>query len=290
VIHIQDIWPESVTQSSLAPHGAAGTLMDRTLSTLMRGIYRSAAGIAVIAPSMRDLIVERGADPAKVRIVLNWTNESLFHPVDATESARHEIGHRGRCTIMHAGNIGSFENIEDTIRAAAAVDQSGQIDLVLVGTGFEEHSARELTRQLGAGNIRFLGRRPASEMAALYAAADYQLVTRRDLPIFHSTIPSKLPSALSCGSPVVVSVPGDASRIVERGGAGVSCPPDDWRALADRFLQAAALSPAERADMARRARETYQSQMSMQIGVDRLEDMLRTAADGDRPSRGNSDG
>jgi colanic acid biosynthesis glycosyl transferase WcaI len=278
VLHVQDIWPESVTQSSMAPQGAAGALMHSALSTTMRWMYRSAAGIAVIAPSMRDSTVERGADPAKVRVVLNWTDESLFRPVDATESARRKIGHRGRCTIMHAGNIGSFENIGDAIRAAAAVEQSGQVDLVLAGWGFEEHSARALAHQLGANNVRFLGHRPRSEMAALYSAADYQLVSRLNLPIFQSTIPSKLQAALACGSPVVVSVPGDCAQIVERGGAGLSCPPEDWRALADRFLQAAALSPDDRAGMARRARETYEARMSMRIGVDQLEDMLRTAA------------
>jgi glycosyltransferase involved in cell wall biosynthesis len=278
VLHVQDVWPESVTQSSMAPHGVAGRLMHRALSATMRGVYRTAASVAVIAPSMRDLVVERGADPAKVGVVFNWTDESLFRPVVATESARREIGHRGRCTVMHAGNIGPFQNIEGMVRAAAAVEQSGQVDLVLVGSGIEESAAQALTKRLGAGNIRFLGRRPPSEMAALYSAAEYQLVSLLNLPIFRGTIPSKLQAALSCGSPVVVSAPGDCARLVERSGVGLCCPPEDWRALADRFLQAATLPPGARADMARRARENYQAQMSMRAGVDRLEDMLRSAA------------
>jgi glycosyltransferase involved in cell wall biosynthesis len=115
-------------------------------------------------------------------------------------------------------------------------------------------------------------------MAALYGAADYQLVSLRDLPIFHGTIPSKLQAALSCGSPVVVSAAGDCARLVERNRVGLSCPPEDWRALAARFREAAALSPIDRADMARRARESYESQMSRQAGVDQLEDMLVEAA------------
>jgi glycosyltransferase involved in cell wall biosynthesis len=288
VIHLQDIWPESVTQSTLAPGGRTNALMYRTLSAAMRWVYRRAAGIAVIAPSMGDLLVERGADPDKIGVVLNWADESFFRPVEVTESARREIGYRGRTTIMHAGNIGAFENIEATIRAAAA--QAGEIDLVFVGTGISEQSARDLVTELGANNIRFLGRRPPSEMAPLYAAADYQLVTRRDLPIFQCTIPSKLAAALACSSPVVVSVPGDCSRIVEDAGAGLSCPPDDWQALADQFLKAASLSPEDRTSMAKRARETYESQMSMRIGVDELENMLRTAADNARRSRRKSDG
>ena len=278
VIHVQDLWPESVTASSMAPSGMAGRLTDRLLHATMRRVYQMAASIAVIAPTMRDMVIDRGAHPDHVRVVLNWADEQLFRPVAATEAARRQIGHRDRCTIMYAGAMGHFQNLQDSIRAAAAVEATGQVDLVLLGSGVGEASARELTGRLGTGNVRFLGRRPAADMADLYAAADYQLVTLRDLPIFNGTIPSKLPAALSCGSPVVVSVPGDCAALVERSGVGLACPPEDWRALADRFLRAAAISPADRAAMSRRARDCYAAQMSKRAGVDQLEDMLMDAA------------
>jgi glycosyltransferase involved in cell wall biosynthesis len=278
VIHVQDIWPEWVTASSMVPSGVTGRLTDRLLHAAMRRVYRMASAIAVTAPSMRDLIIDRGGDPTRTRVVLNWADEALFRPVEATEAARAQLGHRDRCTIMYAGTIGQFQNIDDSIRAAAAVAHTGKVDLVLAGSGVQEASARALTDRLGAGNVRFLGRLPGCDMAPLYAAADYQLVTLRDLPIFRATIPSKLPAALSCGSPVVVAAAGDCAALVEHGGLGLACPPGDWRALAGRFAEAAALSPAERAAMARRSRQTYQARMSKTAGVDQLEDMLVEAA------------
>lgn len=278
VLHVQDIWPESVTASTMTPTGRKGKAIHNLIGSAMRRLYASATSVAVIAPSMRDLVVERGADPDKVRVVLNWTDESLFRPVSATDQTRQAIGHRGRCTVMHAGNIGPFQNIADAIRAAAAVERSGQIDLVLVGSGTEEAAARELAARLGAGNIRFLGRRDPSEMAALYGAADYQLVSLRDLPILRGTIPSKLQAALSCGSPVITSAPGDCARLVESTGAGLACPAENWQMLAAGFLRAASMLPTERADMAKRARHAYETHMSKRAGVDQLEDMLVTAA------------
>ena len=280
VIHLQDLWPESVTASSMAPAGVTGRVVDRILHAAMRRVYRMASSIAVISPSMRDLVVERGADPARVRVVLNWADEAIFRPVDATASARRQLGHRNRCTVMYAGAMGEFQNIDDSVRAAAAVESTGEVDLVLVGSGVAEASARSLATELGAGNVRFLGRRPAEQMPALYAAADYQVVTLRNLPIFHATIPSKLQAALACGSPVVVSVPGDAAALVENAGIGFACPPENWRALADRFLQAVKTSPADRAEMGRRARDCYLSRMSQRAGVDQLEEMLTGAAHG----------
>lgn len=285
VIHVQDIWPESVTESSMAPKGYAGRMIDRTLHAAMRRVYQAAAGVAVIAPTMRDMVLARGADPDTTQVVLNWADETLFHPIGATEAARTDIGYRDRCTVMYAGTMGPFQNIEATVRAAAALRDSHQLDLVLVGSGIAEQSARALAEQLDATNVRFLGRRPAADMAALYGAADYQLVTLRNLPIFRGTIPSKLQAALACGSPVVVSVPGDCAALVENNGVGLACPPDDWQALADRLAQAAKVPPAERAEMGHRARRVYEAQMSRTAGIDQLEDMLREASTHRRSKR-----
>jgi glycosyltransferase involved in cell wall biosynthesis len=278
VIHVQDIWPESVTASSMAPQGAAGRAIDRILHATMRRIYRSASAVAVIAPSMRDLVVARGAAEDKVSTILNWTDESLFRPVESTDKARSEIGHRDRCTIMYAGAMGPFQNIEASVRAAASLNGEGEVDLVLAGSGIAEKAARDLVDELGATNVRFIGRKPLAEMATLYNAAAYQLVSLRDLPIFRSTIPSKLQAALACGLPVIVSVPGDCAALVEDHGVGFACPPDDWRLLAERFRQAAKLPADEHRQMADRARKVYEAQMSRQAGVDQLENLLIEAA------------
>lgn len=276
VVHLQDIWPESVTCSSMVPAGNAGRLIGATLHAAMRRVYRLATSIAVIAPAMRDIVVTRGADPSRVRVVLNWADESLFRPVEATPAARERIGHRQRCTIMYAGTMGPFQNIEDSVRAAAAVRD--HVDLVLAGSGIGEAAARDLSTGLGTDNVRFLGRLPMADMAALYAAADYQLVTLKDLPVFRGVIPSKLAAALSCGSPVVTSVAGDCATIVESHDIGLACPPGDWRSLADRFHRAAALPAPDRAAMGRRALDCYRTRMSQQAGIGLLEEMLREAA------------
>ncbi|GIG91696.1 glycosyltransferase family 4 protein [Plantactinospora endophytica] len=278
VLHVQDMWPESVTASSMTPTGGVGRLIERTLAGTMRRLYRSATAIAVISPSMAELVVARGADPGKVRVVLNWTDEELFRPVPATAAARATLGHRGRCTVMFAGNMGPFQRIETAIRAAHLA--ADRVDLVLVGSGTGAESARRLAADLGATNVRFLGRRRPEEMTDLYAAADYQLVCLRDLPGLRGTVPSKLQAALACGAPVIVSAAGDAARLVESTGVGLVCPPEDPTALAVRFAEAATLSPATRTALGRRAREVYQERMSLRVGADQIEDLLTKTAAG----------
>ncbi|MEV4656125.1 glycosyltransferase family 4 protein [Micromonospora sp. NPDC049301] len=276
VLHVHDLWPESVVQSGMAPTGRAGRSLERTLDALMRRTYRLADAIVVISPTMAERAVARGADPDRVRVVWNWTDDALFRPVPATDDARAALGHRGRCTVMFAGNIGLLQGIETAIRAAAAARD--QLDLVLVGSGAGEDAARRLAADLGADNVRFVGRRPPEQMAELYAAADWQLICLRDVPAVRAAVPSKLQAALACGVPVIASLGGDAAALVHSTGIGLTCPPEDSQALADRFVEAAALPVDVRREMGRRARHVYQERMSLRVGVDQFEDILTKAA------------
>jgi glycosyltransferase involved in cell wall biosynthesis len=280
VLHVQDVWPDWAPASGVAPNGRAGRMLSDGVATTMRRVYGAASGIAVIAPSMRELVVARGADETKVRTVLNWTDERLFRPTPTSRAARQAIGYRGRRTVMHAGTMGPSQRVETAIRAAAQVGD--QLDLVLVGSGSEERRARELATELGATNVRFLGQHPPAEMPALYSAAEYQLVLLRDLPALRGTVPPKLQAALSSGTPVVASAGGDTADLVERTRVGLSCPPEDWRALADRFALAAVIPEGARVEMAQRARDSYLQRMSMRTGVDEIERMLVAAVEGAR--------
>ncbi|GIJ52273.1 glycosyltransferase WbuB [Virgisporangium aliadipatigenens] len=278
VLHVQDIWPDSVTLSPMSPGGRSGRVVHQALSATMRRVYRAAHSIAVIAPSMKELLVERGADPEKVHVVLNWADERLFHPAPTTGAARRELGGYSRRVVVFAGNLGAFQGLETAVRAAAAAEHVAPIDLVIIGSGTAEASLRRLVADLGAGNIRFLGRRSPEQMAPLYAAADFQLVCLRDLDIFRGTVPSKLQAALACGAPVIVAVPGDAANIVNEAGCGLVAPPEDWKVLANRFIEAGTMRGGRWAEMAHAARETYTRRMSLRVGVGRLEALLTAAA------------
>ncbi|MDG4781516.1 glycosyltransferase family 4 protein [Micromonospora sp. WMMD961] len=270
VLHVQDVWTRDGAEEAGEDRWAA------RMGSAMTRIYRAAARIAVAAPSMRDLVVAAGADPTRVREVLNWTDERIFHPVTPGAAARRLVRRDGRCVVMHAGTIGARQGLETAVRAAAALDRT--MDLVLVGSGADERRVRGLAADLGADNVRFVERRSPVDMPELYAAADYQLVMLRDLPELRGTVPGKLQAALSCAAPVVASAGGDTAELVERARAGLSCPPEDWAALADRFWLAATIPAPTRTEMGRRGRSAYLREMSLPAGVDRIERLLHEAA------------
>ncbi|MEU2666280.1 glycosyltransferase family 4 protein [Micromonospora sp. DT46] len=272
VVHVQDVWAED------EPVGAENGRWAGRIAAAMARVYRAADGIAVAAPSLRDRVVAAGVDPARVRVVLNWTDERIFHPARPSRAAHRLVRRDERCVVMHAGTIGARQGLETAVRAAAALDHT--VDLVLVGSGADERRVRGLAADLRAENVRFVERRSPPDMPDLYAAADYQLVMLRDLPELRSTLPAKLQAAFSCAVPVVASAGGDTADLVERARAGLSCPPGDWASLADRFWLAATIPPPARADMGRRGREAYLREMSMSAGVERIERLLYEAAAG----------
>ncbi|MDO3705376.1 glycosyltransferase family 4 protein [Micromonospora sp. C28SCA-DRY-2] len=266
VLHVPDVCARD------EPGAADGGGWTARISAAMARTYRAADAIAVAAPSLRDTVVAAGADPARVRVVLNWTDERIFHPARPSPAAQRLVRRDGRCVVMHAGTIGNRQGLETAVRAAAALD--GTMDLVLVGSGAQERRVRGLAAELRADNVRFVERRSPLDMPDLYAAADYQLVMLRDLPELRGTVPAKLQAAFSCAAPVVASAGGDTAELVERARAGLSCPPEDWAALADRFWLAATIPPPARVDMGRRGREAYLREMSLGAGVDRIEGLL----------------
>ncbi|MEU8013168.1 glycosyltransferase family 4 protein [Micromonospora parva] len=270
VLHVQDVWARDGVDERGEGRWTA------RLGAAMTRIYRTAARIAVAAPSMRDLVVAAGAEPDRVRMVLNWTDERIFHPATPGAAARQLVRRDGRCVVMHAGTIGARQGLETAVRAAAALDRT--MDLVLVGSGAQERRVRGLAAELGAENVRFLERRSPVDMPELYAAADYQLVMLRDLPELRGTVPGKLQAALSCAAPVIASAGGDTAELVERARAGLSCPPEDWAALADRFWLAATIPPPTRTEMGRRGRAAYLREMALPAGVDQIERLLHEAA------------
>ncbi|SCL27326.1 glycosyltransferase family 4 protein [Micromonospora inyonensis] len=269
LLHVQDVRPRGELPGEPGGEGTAAVL---------RRLLRGADAVAVSAPSMRDIVAVAGADPARMRLVLPWADERIFRPVRPSPAARRLVGGTGRCVVMHADAIGERQRLETAVRAAAAVPD--RMDLVLVGSGADEPRIRGLVADWGVRNVRFVDGASTVTMADLYAAADYQLVALRDLPELRGVVPATLPAAFSCAVPVIAAAAGDTATMVERARAGLSCPPEDPTALADRFWLAAAIGVEARTGMGQRGREAYQRHMSLRAGVDRIEQLLYDVAAG----------
>lgn len=272
LLHVQDLWPESVTESALVTGGRIARAMAGIMTPFLRLAYRHADGVLAIAPTMQKLLVERGARPEHTEVVFNWADESRTHSSDDDERT-------GTTSVVYAGNIGPLQDLETAVAAASMVSDLDGFTLTIVGSGVAEESVRAAVERSGATNVRILGRVPNEEMGAVYASSDFQLVTLRDLPIFRGTVPSKVSASLWEGIPLITNVAGDVTSIVSENGLGVTCEPVGARALADAFRLAHRMSGADRAEAKARCREFYLDNMSLRQGVDAVESALRATSE-----------
>ena len=281
VMLIQDLWPDTVIESGFLRPGRVLSAMTRGLHAFCGASYRRASQVAVTSPGMADILIDRGVPAARVSVVPNWVDETVFRPVDRDKALAHRLGIDG-FVVMYAGSLGDLQGLDTVVKAAALLRDLSDVQFVFVGSGVAEPRLRAAAE--GLDNVVFLGRQPVDRMTDMMAISDVQLISLKDLPLFHSTLPSKVQAALASGRVVLGSVPGDAGRLIDRSGAGVAVAPEDERALADAVRRLHALEPRERVAMGNAGRQFYLDHFSERVGSATLADLLQRAVSRGTPS------
>lgn len=279
VLMIQDMWPQSVMASAFLPTAKAKRV-EKALHRYCDAMYRMAASVTVTSPGMTELIAERGVDRRKIVVVPNWADESHFQPVEPRRDVTAEFAGLRPFTVMYAGNLGDVQGLEVVVEAADLLRDHREIGFVLVGEGVAEPMLRSQVHERHLDNVRFVAAQPVERMASVLALGDVQLVTLRHLPIFESTLPSKVQATLAAGRPIIGAVEGDAAEVIRLSGAGTVVPPGSPDELARAVLNASRAPATDLQEQGRRGREYYEHTMSQQSGTSRLIDLLQSAADG----------
>lgn len=267
---IQDLWPDSVTESGFLSRRLS-TGVGRALTHYCDWTYRRAAGIGVISPGMKSILVERGVLPSKIHLTPNWMPGGGT-PTRAEKSLlRRNLGLPAGRLFMYAGNMGDLQGLDNLVEGFCDVPEA---KLVLVGGGVRQTALAQLVRERGARNVTFHGAQSVEKIGDYIAASDVQLVSLKDTPLLRATCPSKVQSSLAANRPILAHAAGDVADVVSASGSGVSCRPGDRfgavRAI-ERFLE---MSETELERMGQKAGETYRSNFAPDIGAERLEAML----------------
>lgn len=276
VLHIQDLWPDSVVGSSMVSSRVWVRLATHILNLWLTSVYRGAAEVIVIAPSMRDLLVNRGVNPQKVRVIGNWADENV--PARLSSPNRDLSS---PLVLVYAGNIGDMQDLETAVRAVASLEP-GTVKLIVVGEGTQLKSLQQLVLELETDAVEFKPPVSPQEIHSVYANAHMSLIPLKNLPAFEGTIPSKFQGSLRNGLPIVTTVRGDTTRLVREYELGFGSPPEDEAALRDVLKKAASISPEDLEKMSVRARKCYRQNFAFTAGAAALSVALTQAAEAGR--------
>ncbi|QEG42979.1 glycosyltransferase family 4 protein [Roseimaritima ulvae] len=273
VYEIQDMWPETLKATGMVSNPRILAVVGR----FAKWVYRRAAAIRVISPGFRQNLIGKGVPQEKVHVISNWVDTDCYRPVAPDAALAESKGLAGKFNVMFAGTLGLAQALETVVDAAALLQGSGDsqdIQFVFVGDGAALEALQQRTTEKGLNNVRFLGRQPSGKMADFYALADVLLIHLADDPLFRITIPHKTFAYLASAKPILAAVEGDVADVVTAADAGVSCPPCNAEALADRVRELHQLPAETLAAMGQKGRKAAINRYSRQALVDEVSQML----------------
>jgi len=196
---IQDLSGAGAKQSGLR----GGALISKIAHAVEASALHGADSLVVVSSAMRDVVIRLGLEPKKVNQILNYSARSIDSVYKA--AARKKFGWaEGEFVVIHSGNMGAKQDLENVMKAANALEQISAIKIYLVGHGNQEN----LLKQMCAGrkNISVMGAVSDEDYSALLSAADLLLVNERSTQL-EMSLPSKLTSYLYSERPVLAAVP-----------------------------------------------------------------------------------
>lgn len=235
VMEVRDLWPESI----LAVQAMNDNRVIRGLKGLAHFLYSHATRIVTVGQGYRQEIHERyGIALDRMDVVPNGIDTELFVPGPRDNEVRREYGWGDKFVVLYVGTHGMAHALHIVIDAADALAERTDILFALVGEGAEKEKLRRIAGEKSLTNVQFIDHQPKERVPLFYSACDVGLVPLRNTPLFQSVLPSKIFEYLGMAKPILLSVDGEARKLVEDGQAGWYVPPEDAPALCEAVLHA----------------------------------------------------
>lgn len=227
---VQDVYSKGVVET-----GALDGRSARLTAQLESAVLRSADGVAVIHSRLGEALLDIGVTPERTAVIRNWTHIKGDVSAQSDVSARQSFGWRpDEIVVLHTGNMGAKQGLENVIAAAKLATESGRADqpvrFVLVGDGNQRRAL--VSQAVGIGSVDMIEPLPAAKFRAALDAADVLLINERP-GVGSMAVPSKLTSYFIAGKPILAATDagsGSACEIIASG-AGCVVPPGDPKAL-----------------------------------------------------------
>jgi glycosyltransferase involved in cell wall biosynthesis len=267
---VQDLWPASIS----AAGGIDNKLILGAIDWLTKLVYRNCEKILVQSKAFIPYILKQDIEKSKLIYYPNST-ESYYQVKEPTLEKLNQLP-KGKI-LMFAGNIGEAQSFDTLLKAAVLLKEDFiEVHWVILGEGRMKNFVQSKIVEFKLeSNFHLLGAFPSTEMPSFFSCADALIVSLKKDPIFSYTIPSKVQSYLACGKPIITSLDGEGSRIVEESNAGFISPSEDPIALANTIKKFLDLTVEEQKILGYNARNYFDKEFERELLIDKLESILQ---------------
>jgi len=187
---------------------AAGWLHERAPTTrllqrMLNYSFHCATRTIVLDRFVKERVVAKGVDPARVACVPPWSHDDQVSYSEAgREEFRQRHGLAEKFVVMYSGNHSPCHPLDTLLRAAQRLAKRAEIIFCFVGGGSEQVKVRRFASHHGLKNVRCLPYQPLRELSSSLSAADLHVVVMGEkfVGIVH---PCKVYNIMSVGAPIL---------------------------------------------------------------------------------------
>lgn len=231
VIHIQDIYPESLVNK--LPIGQKAFF--NMLLPFDKYILKNSSQVLCISENMVDILSKtRNLAKEKFNIVANWQNEENF--IYYRNSNHFRKLNSDIFKFMYLGNNGPVAGVELLIEAFVKADIPNS-QLIIAGAGSRTEACKQLAQNFKNSNIAFVSV-PEGKVPEIQNEANVMLLPVKKGAAM-SSIPSKLPAYMFSEKPIIGSLDleSDTARAIIESGCGIVIEPENKEKLAEAMQQ-----------------------------------------------------
>ena len=211
VLHVQDIYPESLSEKIKAMKG----LINIVFTPIDRKNLELSAHIVTISEQMKGYLIKtRRISKDKFSIVHNWQNDSNFVEFQGTEVREKD----GNFRFLYLGTINITAGVDLLIHAFSKADMLNA-SLIIAGDGPDKERCIQIAKKYNK-NIRFKSASP-KQVPELQAESEVLLLPLKK-GVAKTALPSKMTAYMMSGKPIIASIDADsgAAEIIKLNDCG----------------------------------------------------------------------
>ncbi len=262
MLHVQDIYPESLTYKMNPFTGNAINFFVRMLDKRTIQLATKVAGIS--DKMITYLVNSRKVDSEKFFLIRNWQDDSMFlHRQQEPKEKRDEF------VFMFVGSLSPTAALPSLINAfhKAALSKAR---LIIAGTGAEKEVCLRLVEELNQKQIDFINVSP-EHVPDVQSKADVLLLPLKK-NIAYTATPSKLTAYLLSAKAVLacVETDTDTAEIISNASCGLVANPEDMESIANLMQVFYRMPITEIKQMGARGRTYALQYMTKDVNLSKL--------------------
>lgn len=205
IYEVRGLW--ELTEASAKPH-FEGTERFAAMKKAETFVANEADVVFAITTQVKDELVDRGVDGAKIIVAPNAVDPDVFLPIPRDKQFAEQHGISLEVPVVgFAGSMVAYEGLDLLLDASARLHaRSIDHQVVLAGSGAVESELKKQADRLGiTDKVRFLGRLPQNEMPRLQSTFDIVCCPRKSTTVTELVSPLKPLESFSAQKATILS-------------------------------------------------------------------------------------